>query len=93
VISTHPTIGLYAPTSPTGPPPALAERLSRRQCQVAILVADGLTNKQIASELGIAPPTVRLYISAIVKRLNLDRQCETRVGIARAVIFAWSEAA
>ena len=86
------SIGLYAPTSPTGPPPALVERLSRRQCQVAILVADGKTNKQIAAELGITPETVRTYVKRVITRLEIT-EGEPRVMIARHVIFAWAEAA
>jgi hypothetical protein len=49
MIATHPTIGLYAPTSPTGPPAWLAERLTRRQCEVAIWWLTGTAIKRLPS--------------------------------------------
>ena len=68
-------------------------RLSRRQVEVAWAVADGMTNKQIASALELAPETVRAYIARIRHRWALDPQRDVRVLITRAVIMAWSDAA
>lgn len=56
--------------------------LTARQLSVALLVADGYTDKQIAPMLGIAENTVGNYITAISAALALDRQRNTRVQIA-----------
>ncbi|MGV9293053.1 LuxR C-terminal-related transcriptional regulator [Amycolatopsis sp. NPDC003676] len=43
--------------------PVGGKALSRREAQVAELVADGYSDKQIATALGIAPPTLRTHLS------------------------------
>lgn len=45
--------------------------LSPRQFDVLRLIAKGLSNKQIAFELGITEGTVKLYVTAILKLLNV----------------------
>lgn len=45
--------------------------LSPRQQEVIDLIAKGLSNKQIAFELGITEGTVKLYVTAILKLLNV----------------------
>lgn len=73
-------------------PPDFLPQLSRRQRQVAQLIADGKTNKQIAAALGITPESVRTYMKRVIARLAIT-EGEPRVMIARTVIFAWSDAA
>lgn len=80
----------YTPDS-TGPPPSLAAKLSPRECEVAILIADGLSNKQIGALLGISHESVRAYVDRIVRKLKIDRSMSIRVVITREVIFAWAE--
>ena len=45
--------------------------LSPRQLDVLKLIGKGLSNKQIAFELGITEGTVKLYVTAILKILNV----------------------
>ena len=45
--------------------------LSPRQTDVLGLIAKGLSNKQIAFELGITEGTVKLYVTAILKLLGV----------------------
>ena len=45
--------------------------LSPRQTDVLNLIAKGLSNKQIAFELGITEGTVKLYVTAILKQLGV----------------------
>lgn len=55
--------------------------LPRRQLQVASLVSEGRSNKEIASELGISVHTVRHTLSVIFQKLEV----ENRAGVAFAV--------
>ena len=41
---------------------SLAERLSPREREIALLVAQGMTNNQIAEVLGCTPNTVRTHL-------------------------------
>ncbi|WP_139652008.1 response regulator [Raoultibacter phocaeensis] len=50
--------------------------LSVRECEVLALVASGYTNKEIASELVIAPNTVKAHISKIMDKLGLRNRVE-----------------
>ena len=46
--------------------------LTRREKEVAILVARGLTNRQIASELVLSEHTVHHHVTNILKKMNLS---------------------
>ena len=62
------------PISPTPKRPSAAEMpaaLTRREREVASLVAQGLTNHQIASELVLSEHTVHHHVTNILKKLNL----------------------
>ncbi len=50
--------------------------LTAREFEVARLVADGLTNPLIASELGVAPKTVAAHVEHILAKLGVGRRAE-----------------
>ena len=52
------------------PVPQIAIALSRRERQVALRVADGLTSKEIAARLGIKPRTVNTYRESLARKLG-----------------------
>ncbi|WP_306337327.1 LuxR C-terminal-related transcriptional regulator [Streptomyces sp. KL118A] len=58
-----------------------AGALTPRQLQVALLVADGLTNRQIAHQLDIAEWTVVNHVRHVMRKLG----CNSRVQVAWAV--------
>ena len=61
------------------PPPETAPVvLTRRQTEVAALVAEGCTNRQIARSLGISEKTAEIHVSNIMSRLNVP----SRAGVA-----------
>jgi two-component system response regulator FixJ len=66
--------------------PALAARmaeLSERQLQVMDLTARGLTNKQIAVQLGISPRTVETYRARVMERMGAKNLAELVRIVAR----------
>ncbi len=52
------------------------EELTPRQREVLALLARGLTNAQIAAELGITPDGAKYHVSEILARLDLDTREE-----------------
>jgi ATP/maltotriose-dependent transcriptional regulator MalT len=59
--------------SPVGTPPAT---LTRREEEISALVAQGLTNRQIASELVISEHTVATHVGRILKKLGLRSRAQ-----------------
>lgn len=53
--------------------------LSQKEYEVIILVAEGLSNKEIASELFLSEGTVRNYISDILEKLGLRDRTQLAV--------------
>ena len=50
--------------------------LSPRQAAVLHQLAQGLSNKQIAHELGVAEPTIKMHISAILRALGVQNRVQ-----------------
>jgi DNA-binding NarL/FixJ family response regulator len=62
------------PTSPESEHPSSDEppSLTPREKEAAVLVARGLTNRKIASELFLSEHTVHHHVTNILKKLNLS---------------------
>ena len=61
---------------------ALAARLAQltpQQFRVLLCLADGLLNKQIAHELGLAENTVKVHVTAILKKLDCYSRTQAAV--------------
>jgi DNA-binding CsgD family transcriptional regulator len=52
------------------------ERLTARERQVLTAIADGCTNRQIASVLGVAPSTVRTHVEHVLEKLGAASRAE-----------------
>ncbi|GAB95081.1 DNA-binding NarL/FixJ family response regulator [Kineosphaera limosa] len=65
-------------TSPTATDPRLRS-LTPQERRILVLVADGLTNRQIGSELFLAEKTVKNYITAILAKLGMERRTQAAV--------------
>lgn len=57
----------------------LKHSLTERQQQVASLVGQGLSNKEIGEQLGISEGTVKQHIFAIFRELNLSSRAKLAV--------------
>jgi len=70
----------------------LAERpplsdLSPRELEVLRLVARGMTNKDIADELGIAEGTVKIHVTRLLGKLGVDdRTAAVMIALQRGII-------
>ncbi|RAI44501.1 hypothetical protein CH341_08830 [Rhodoplanes roseus] len=50
--------------------------LSKRQWQVLSLMTNGMTNVEIARQLGLSPNTVKIHVSGILARLGLPSRTQ-----------------
>ena len=53
--------------------------LSLRESQILALIADGLTNRQIGVELGLAEKTIKNYVSGLLSKLGLQRRTQAAI--------------
>jgi len=68
--SCHCAIGLGGLSAPA--PGAIAEALTARELEIAILAAHGYTNCQIGERLNIAPGTVKCHMHNVYSKLGID---------------------
>ncbi len=63
-------------------PDELAQLTSQEQ-KILLLVAEGMTNKQIAADVFLSDKTVKNYVSSILAKLNLERRAQAAAYMAR----------
>ena len=71
-----------APTPPALPSDAPLDPLSAREREVAVLVARGLTNRQVAEELIISERTVDVHVARILNKLGFATRSQVAAWIA-----------
>lgn len=88
--SLHPSVALKVIQELKKPPelPPTAEPLTDREVEILKLVAEGLTNQEIAGRLVVSERTVRTHVSNILSKLHLANRTQAalyalREGIAR----------
>ena len=67
---------------PGAPPPRALDELTEREREVLLLLARGLSNGQIAAELGLDEATVKTHVARVLMKLDLRNR-------AQAVIYAY----
>jgi len=66
----------------------LVEPLTDRELEVLQWLAQGLANKQIASQLGISEHTVKFHVSSIYTKLGATNRAEAvRLGVQQGLIL------
>ena len=64
------------------PDAALLDSLSQREREVLALMAEGLSNQQIAERLGIGEKTVKTHVSNVLGKLDVSDRTQ-------AAVYAW----
>lgn len=58
--------------------------LSERELEVALLIADGLGNQEIADRLYLSLPTVKTYVSRLLGKLDASNRVQVALAVQRA---------
>jgi len=70
-----------------GGQPLLSEHLTSREVQVLELLAEGLSNKAIATRLGISDQTVKFHVASLSSKLGaVNRTDAVRRAVRRGLI-------
>jgi DNA-binding NarL/FixJ family response regulator len=63
-------------------------RLTQRESDVLRMIAQGATNAQIATQLGLGEKTVRNYVSRLYRKLSLSSRAEVAASAVHADLGA-----
>jgi DNA-binding NarL/FixJ family response regulator len=58
-------------------------QLTRREAQVLELIAKGLSNKEVAKQLGLAEATVKIHVRSILKKMKVKNRTQLALLVAR----------
>jgi DNA-binding NarL/FixJ family response regulator len=65
----------------------LEEHLTRRELEVLEVLAEGLSNRAIATRLQISEHTVKFHVSSIFAKLGAENRTDAvRLGVRRGLI-------
>ena len=78
----------YALGEESASPTAPEHPLSRREAEIALLVADGLTNREIAARLVIAPRTADTHVQHILGKLGFTKRTQIAAWVAGGALSA-----
>ena len=66
------------------PQDELLARLTEQERKVLVLLAEGLTNRQIGERMFLAEKTVKNYVSNLLAKLGMSRRTEAAVFAVKA---------
>lgn len=68
-------------------PPPPEDQLSPRDERILALVAEGMTNKEIARELGLSDKTIKNLLSVIFQKLRISRRSQAAAFFVRRAAY------
>jgi len=83
-LSLHPEIARRMLREIQQPIERLQNVLTEREQQTLVLIADGLSNQEIAAKLGIHENTVAKYVSALLGKLGLSSRTQAALYAIRS---------
>ena len=91
--SLHPTIARMLIQEINQPPelPPTADPLTEREVEILKLVAQGLTNQEIAEQLSISPRTVGAHVGHILDKLHLANRTQAALYALREGLASLEE--
>lgn len=69
---------------PAAPATSAPPTLTPREHEVLELLAEGISNKEIAAQLGVSPHTAKFHVTALLDKLGAETRTEAVVLAARA---------
>ena len=69
-----------APTAGSG---SVGKNLTKREREILALVAEGLSNREIADRLVLSPETVKSHVAAILEKLNVSDRTQAAIYAVR----------
>lgn len=60
-------------------PPTDEARLTLRESQILSRITEGMTNRQIGADLGLAEKTVKNYVSGLLGKIGVERRTQAAV--------------
>jgi DNA-binding NarL/FixJ family response regulator len=64
-------------------PSSAAKNLTKREREILALVAEGLSNREIAEKLVLSPETVKSHVAAILEKLNVSDRTQAAIYAVR----------
>jgi DNA-binding NarL/FixJ family response regulator len=72
------------PVGPSAPAAAGAAQMSKREREISTLIAEGMSNKQIARRLNIATYTVKSHVHSVLEKLGVHSRLLIAAHVHRA---------
>ena len=66
-----------------GSQPKAARNLTKREREILSLVAEGMSNREIADRLVLSPETVKSHVAAILEKLNVSDRTQAAIYAVR----------
>ena len=79
--------GVVADAAPAAAAPEFEAGLTPRERQILALLERGLTNKELARELGVSPNTVKTHLANLYPKLDASRRTEALANARRRGIL------
>ena len=76
--------GMLSERKPSGAAPSPAvKNLTKREREILTLVAEGMSNREIAERLVLSPETVKSHVAAILEKLNVSDRTQAAIYAVR----------